>query len=148
MSKRFGETFEDLYSMKEQMDKLLKTSLGRSAVVGEGRQRQWSPPADLYENETEYVLEVELPGVKMETLEVSALPDQLRIRGRKEVPARVEQEKVFRLERPAGFFDRSFNFPCKIDPERVRAAMTDGVLQIRLPKVGSQPGKQIPVQGG
>ncbi len=148
MSKRFGETFADLYSMKEQMDKLLKTSLDRSPVVGEGQQRQWSPPADLYENEAEYILEIELPGVKMENLEVSSLPDQLRIRGRKETPVRVGEEKIFRLERAAGSFDRSFKFAAKVDPERVTATMVDGVLQIRLPKVTVQPSKKIPVKSG
>ncbi len=146
MSKRFGDTFEDLYSMKEQMDKLFRTSLERIDRAGDDNQGQWFPPADMYDNGLDCVLEVEVPGVKQEDLEVLLLPDGgIRVKGKRSFIADIEQEKIFRLERHSGTFDRQFQFPCKVDTDHVQAVLTDGILTLQVPKVGGKQQKTVPV---
>ena len=146
MSKRFGETFEDLYSMKEQMDKLFRSSLERIDREGENNQGQWFPPVDMYDNGLDYVLEIEVPGVKQEDLEVLLLPDAIRLKGKRFFPGNVEQEKIFRLERPSGIFDRQFQFPGKVDTDRVQATLTHGILTLKVPKLGGKQKKTISIK--
>jgi len=146
MSKRFSDTFEDLYSMKEQMDKLFRTSLERIDSAGDDNQGQWFPPVDMYDNGLDCVLEVELPGVKQEDLEVLLLPDAIRLKGKRSFLANVEQEKIFRLERPSGAFDRQFQFPCKVDTDHVQATLTDGILTLQVPKVGGKQQKTVSIK--
>ena len=146
MSKRLGENFEDLYSMKEQMDKLFRTSLERMDREGEEHRGQWFPPVDMYDNGFEYVLEVEVPGVKQEDLEVLLLSDVIRLKGKRYFPGHVEQEKVFRLERSTGMFDRQFQFPGKVDADHVEAVLRHGVLTLRVPKAGEKLKKNIAIK--
>ncbi len=147
MSKRFGETFEDLYSMKEQMDKLFRSSLERVDCEGEDRKGgQWFPPIDMYDNGLDYVLEVEVPGVKQEDLEVFLLPDAIRLKGKRHFLGNVEQEKIFRLERPSGIFDRRFQFPGKVDTDHVQAILTHGILTLRVPKAGGKQKKVVSIK--
>lgn len=147
MSKRFGETFEDLYSMKEQMDKLFRSSLERIESEGGGKNGgQWFPPADMYDDGLDYVLEVEVPGVKREDLEVSLLPDTVRLKGKRHFFGNVEQEKIVRLERPSGIFDRRFQFPGKVDADHVQAVLSHGILTLRVPKKGGKQKKVVSIK--
>ncbi|MBN2333584.1 MAG: Hsp20/alpha crystallin family protein [Deltaproteobacteria bacterium] len=146
MSKRFGETFEELYSMKEQMDKLFRTSLGRVGTKEHAPQGQWCPPVDMYDNGVDYILEVELPGIKQEDLDVSIMPDYIRIKGRKTFLQTIDQEKIHRLERPSGVFDRRLSFPVKVDPEKAVATLENGVLSIRIPKIEAPSKIAIQIQ--
>ena len=145
MSKRFGETFEDLYSMKEQMDKLFRTSLERIDSDGEDKRGQWFPPVDMYDNGQDYILDIEVPGVNQEDIEVSLLPDAIRLKGKRQFLGNVEQEKIFRLERPAGSFDRQFHFPCKVNTELVEATLTNGILTLRVPKAGRDVKREVSI---
>ena len=146
MSKRFGETFDDLYSMKEQMDKLFRTSLERMGSEGEHEQGQWFPPVDMYDDGPDYVLEIEVPGVKQQDLEVLLLPDAIRLKGKRDFLSDLEQEKVFRLERPSGSFDRQFRFPGKVDTEHVQATLADGILTLRVPKMDVERKKIVTIK--
>jgi len=146
MSKRFGETFEDLYSMKEQMDKLFRTSLERVDCEGGDNRGQWFPPVDMYDNGLDYVLEVEVPGVKQEDLEVFLLPDAVRLKGKRHFFGNVEQEKIFRLERPSGTFDRQFQFPGKVDTDHAQAILAHGILTLRVPKAGGKQKKVVSIK--
>ncbi|RLB66566.1 MAG: hypothetical protein DRH04_09195 [Deltaproteobacteria bacterium] len=146
MSKRFGETFDDLYSMKEQMDKLFRTSLERMGSEGERDPGQWYPPVDMYDDGPDYVLEIEVPGVKQQDLEVLLLPDAIRLKGKRDFFGNVEQEKIFRLERPSGTFDRQFRFPGKVDTENVQATLADGILTLRVPKVDAERKKIVTIE--
>ena len=146
MSKRFGETFDDLYSMKEQMDKLFRTSLERMGSEGEHEPGQWYPPVDMYDDGSAYVLEIEIPGVRQQDIEVLLLPDAIRLKGKRDFLSNVEQEKVFRLERPSGTFDRQFRFPGKVDTEHVQATLADGILTLRVPKADSRRKKTVTIE--
>jgi HSP20 family protein len=146
MSKRFGETFDDLYSMKEQMDKLFRTSLERLGSEGGHEPGRWFPPMDMYDDGPDYVLEVEVPGVKQQDLEVLMLPDAIRLKGKRDFFGDVEQEKVFRLERPSGSFDRKIRFPGKVDTDHVQATLADGILTLRVPKADIERKKTVTIK--
>ena len=94
----------------------------------------WFPPVDVLERPDEVIVEVELPGVDPDRVDVEVHDHQLRIRGdvRREVEA--EEGGVLRSERRYGSFSRIITLPAEVDPERADARYRHGVLAIRLPK--------------
>ncbi len=104
------------------------------------------PLVDVSESENEFVLRAELPGLKMEDVKVSIDEHNLTIKGEKKL-VKDEKEKTFhRMERSYGAFERSFSLSSKIDSGKAKATFRDGVLEIRLPKVGEAKRKEIPIK--
>lgn len=91
------------------------------------------PAVDIYENQDELMLVVDLPGVGPDQLEVDLEKDTLTIIGRRpqNVPegARVLGGQFFGWD-----FKRQFTVPAEIDQERIKADLKDGVLEVRLPR--------------
>jgi len=91
------------------------------------------PALNVWEDERNYFVEAELPGLRMEDLEVTALGEELTIKGqRKEEP--VKGAVYHRRERGTGTFVRSIRMPAAVDAEQVKATLQNGVLSISLPK--------------
>ena len=90
------------------------------------------------------VLHAVLPGVSEKDLEITANATTLTVRGRckDEVP---KGYAVHRKERASVEFARSFQLPCRIDPDHVDAVMKDGILTLTLPKAAEARPKQISV---
>lgn len=105
----------------------------------------WLPPVDLCEMEDAILVNVEIPGVARESVRISLHDGILKIEGRKERPSLTanhvaEAEKPLRficLERAYGTFARSVALKWIIDVQHVSARLTNGILQIRLPKMQS-----------
>jgi HSP20 family protein len=99
----------------------------------------WLPPVDLYEMEEAVIVRLELPGVAANSVRVTMLDGMLKIEGTKEsyTPPVHDQEKPLRylcLERTSGTFARSVQLKWTIDLARVSARLSNGLLEIRLPK--------------
>lgn len=97
--------------------------------------RRVRPTVDVFENDAEYKVYVELPGVKNEDIELILEQDALRLKARRH--AHVHEPVLY---------DRSFNLPEVVDREQVGAALAQGVLTLTLPKRPSQQPRQIQVK--
>src|SRR5574341_799380 len=112
----------------------------------------WTPPVDVLEMEETILVRVELPGVSREHVRVTLLDNVLKVEGRKERPNATsklpdEEERPIRficLERTFGGFSFSVSLKWPVDAAKVSAQLTDGVLQIRLPKT-TACGREISV---
>lgn len=92
------------------------------------------PAMDVIENEKEYRITAELPGIEEKDLDVSVSDDLLTIRGEKR-QEREEKTETRRLsERSYGSFERSLRLPAGADAEKIEANFRKGVLTITLPK--------------
>jgi HSP20 family protein len=98
---------------------------------------------DLQEQENEYVLEADLPGVKSEDLQITAVDNTVQIRGKRAYEHREDDTNVHRMERHYGEFQRTFELPGGFDANRVEATMRDGVLRVTLPKREESKPKRI-----
>jgi HSP20 family protein len=105
----------------------------------------WSPAVDIFETEQEIVLQLEVPGVSKEQVHVEVDNGTLLLRGERKIEKEVKEENYHRVERAYGFFQRSFSLPDTVDPEKVRAELKDGVLELRLGKREQAKPKQIQV---
>ena len=108
----------------------------------------WVPRADVSENETGYLIELELPGVKKSAVNVSLHEGVLRItgesRGANESAAEAGT-KVHRSERTFGKFERSFKLPTDVDADAVEAAFSDGILRLTVGRAEQAKPKAIEV---
>ena len=134
----------DLFSLQDRMNRLFEEAADRRGGAreeeGEIERADWIPAADVYEDEREYLLALDLPGINREGLEGSVDDGRLVIRGDR---AAVEGLHARRAERPQGRFVRTFSLPDAVDRGRITADYKDGVLLLHLPKRGEQKGRRL-----
>lgn len=103
----------------------------------------WSPRMDVVEAEAGFTIEVDLPGLTKKDIEITFEGDVLTLRG-----ARAGAEKndgYVRRERWSGSFERTLRFDTDVDPQGIKATMTDGVLRIEVPRAESSKPVRISV---
>ena len=107
----------------------------------------WSPRLDMAETDQDFVVYVDLPGVKQDQLELTVEDNSLLIKGAKPAAEPQEGETVHRAERSTGDFYRSLPLPASVDAQNITASLTDGVLEIRLAKAEQAKPRRIEVTG-
>ena len=106
------------------------------------------PGADVYETDTEWVAELEVPGFEEKDLTVEVVGDTVRIAGQRE-QSKEEQKKSFHIkERLESSFQRRFMLPPGADADAISATFDKGVLQIRAPKAAEAGGKPKSIEIG
>ncbi len=103
-----------------------------------------SVPIEVTETQTELTVRAEVPGFTERDLEIRVAPRSLCITGQRQETSEQKPGQAVYSEWRSGQIFRVLELPCQIDPERVRATLSDGVLEITLSKV-AEMGKRIPV---
>jgi HSP20 family protein len=143
------DPIRDLVTLQERMNRLFEDATERRARVGADEENDieradWTPAADVYNRETEYVIMVDLPGIDRETLDISVDENRLWLRGARSVEDDTQQR---RIERPNGRFLRRFGpLPPTIDQQSIKADYKDGVLRITLPKRPEQKSRRVQIK--
>lgn len=142
---RFGQPWVPFRDLEREVDRLLASvSLGFQGVrIG----RQF-PPVNLYEFEDCLILTAELPGVRPDDLEVMVANGVLTLKGRRQGPEGVPDERYRRQERPRGNWKRSLQLPERVVEEELSAEFSNGLLKIRLPRAPLSQPRQIKVVDG
>ncbi|PIE69210.1 MAG: heat-shock protein Hsp20 [Deltaproteobacteria bacterium] len=118
--------------------------LSRGLPGGQGVSRATIYPAlNLYEQDEELILTAELPGFKADDLDIAYEGDSLTLQGKRDPYEHAEQVSFHRRELEWGSFSRTLSLPVKVDPDRISAALKDGVLTIRLAKAAEARPRQI-----
>lgn len=97
-----------------------------------------APATDLYETDTEYVVELEVPGYDRSELTVEISDHTLVVKGEHEEDAEKPDRELLLHERLKRRFERRFELPIEVDTERILAACDKGVLALRMPKTGTR----------
>jgi HSP20 family protein len=120
----------------------LGTDLGRPESAYEGL--TFEPRVDILENEAEYILTADMPGVDPKDIDVRLDQGTLMIHGK--VAARQPEGTAYLIrEYGVGDYRRTFDVGEGIDPERISAEYSDGVLVLHLPKVEAARPRKISV---
>src|SRR5256885_3415619 len=130
-------------SLRDDLDTLLELPFltsGQQAQLFTG----WTPALDLYQNNDNVVVRVELPGMRKEDIEISLHDGMLTISGERKAES-AEGDKAERTERYVGKFRRSVSLPTQVDAGKVTASYRDGILTVTLPKAEEAKPKQIQV---
>ncbi len=129
--------------LENQMQRLLG---GMSLWEPTSEAFTWGPKVDISEDNGNYVLTAELPGVEPDDVDIEMEGNVLTIGGEKDVKREHEDERVQLSERRYGAFARSFTLPSAADPENVTAEFHQGVLTVRVGKRAEARGKKIEVK--
>jgi len=122
-------------SLMERMDDIFGERWSPWLAIRRAEDLLRMPPVDVYEEGDQVVVKAELPGLKKEEIDVEIAGDVITISGKKEQEENVEKKDYFRFERLAGAFSRSVALPAEVQLDSVTAQLTDGLLEIRAPKV-------------
>ena len=136
---------DDVYGrFRSAMDRLFADFAGdHPALSGWGTAD--FPAINLWEDEEALSAEAELPGLKMEDLEVSVQGQELILRGERKEEAAPETSYP-RRERFIGPFHRSVPLPADVDPEKIEATLENGILTVRMPKSSAAKPRRIEVK--
>jgi HSP20 family protein len=106
----------------------------------------WLPACDVFEDKEAVKIVAEVPGVRPEDVKLSIENNLLTIRGEKKQHAEEKTERVHRYERSYGTFERTFALPTSVDPEKIAAHYSHGILTVRIPKAERARPREIPVK--
>lgn len=132
-------------SLRRDVDRLFDEAW--SGPPGTWRTRGWLPPVDINESENEIEVQVEVPGMQADDIDVTVENGILTVSGEKRLERKEgsEEKGNLMLERQYGRFTRSFTLPTQVDAESVTAECADGILTITLPKRSEARPKRISV---
>src|SRR5215470_9115764 len=105
----------------------------------------FTPAVDVYEDEQNLVLKLEVPGMNEEDLKVSLENSTLTVSGERKFEKEEKEENFHRIERRYGTFTRTFRLPNTVDSEKVEAGYDKGVLKITLAKRAEAKPKTIKI---
>lgn len=95
----------------------------------------FSPAINTREGEFAYHVEIDLPGIKKEEIDVHVEDGTLIISGERKMKEEMREEDYYKVESSFGFFSHSFSLPDEADVENIHAQSTDGVLEVVVPKL-------------
>ena len=144
------DPFREFSTLQDRMHRLFQDAFGDDFGFGtqETGATEFTPAADVYEDDSNLELRVEIPGVNERDFDISIQDSVLTVKGERKQEKNEKSENFLRQERPYGKFSRSFTLPSSVDPERVNADYVNGVLHIRLAKRAEARPKQIKVSFG
>ncbi len=107
----------------------------------------WAPPVDLAEDADKIVVKIEVPGVEEKDFKVSFEDGLLTVSGERQFE-RKDDRNYHRIERTYGSFVRSFSLPRSVDPDKISATYTNGVLELEIPKREDARSRHIQINVG
>lgn len=122
------DPFQEMQAMREAMDKMFQE---RTAVNGS---RRVMPALDLSETDVAYVVEMVVPGLKAEDLDISFENGVLTVKGEIKQEQHEEKRYFHRIERRFGSFVRTISLPRSIQAEQISASLSNGILRLDIPK--------------
>ncbi len=140
------DPFRELTSLQREMNRLFQDYSGHGEQ--ELTAASFAPPVDIYEDEHNITLKMEVPGIDQKDLDIRVENNTLTVRGERKFEKDEKEENYRRIERRYGSFVRSFTLPTTVDTENINADYDNGVLKIRLSKREEAKPKQIKVNVG
>lgn len=140
----FSDPFRELFEMQRNLNSLFDTNYGNRSRE-EVALNAWTPAVDIYEDDNEFLLKLELPEMSKEDIRVSLNENVLAISGERRFENEEKRDNYHRVERSYGQFYRSFTLPPNVNVEDINAEYKDGVLRLSLPKREEAKPKQISV---
>jgi HSP20 family protein len=141
------DPFREFSTLQDRMNRLFRDSFG------EGGQESltttsFAPAVDVYEDEHNVTLKIEVPGIEEKDIDVRIENNTLTVHGERKFEKEEKEENFRRVERQYGSFTRSFTLPNTVDSDKVSANYDKGVLKITLAKKAEAKPKQIKVNVG
>jgi HSP20 family protein len=129
-------------NLRNQVGSMLEDFLSAPAQWAQISEVQRYPAVNIWEDGDAAHLEAELPGVRMENIEILVSGNQLRLAVERQTSA-PENVTWHRQERAAGSFSRTFTLPWDMNADKVEAKLNNGILTVLLPKAETAKPRKI-----
>jgi HSP20 family protein len=116
----------------ENLNSLLDNFMGAKA---NHLNTDFVPSVNTREGENAYHVELDLPGIKKEDIDVDIKDNVITISGERKTKEEVKEDDYYKVESSYGRFERSFTLPENVDVENIHAESQDGVLEVIIPKM-------------
>jgi HSP20 family protein len=134
-------TSSPIFGLRREIDRLFEDTFARDGS-------NWTPAVDIKETGSDIRVDLELPGLKPEDVEITTDNGLLTIRGEKRSERKEGEDSRYHVvERSYGSFMRSFTLPQGIDEEQINAEFENGILSVRIPKAALPQPKRIQIKG-
>jgi HSP20 family protein len=139
-----GKHIPDLPNIRDRMEQIWRavTQPHTGPLTREG---VWHPILDIYEREDAIVVEVELPGMKGQTMNVAIDDNHLIIEGSRAQSESFKEGDLSYRERPVGEFHRIIHLSENVDADGAEAKYEDGILTVTMPRSARGKGKKIEI---
>lgn len=140
--------FSNLSELHQALDRIFEPSTlfdrenWLSNVVGSN----WAPTIDIKDEENQYVIRADVPGVDPKNIEVTIDKGMLTIKGHKETETKEKSENYVHVERSQGSFYRAIRLPNAADSSKINAKSKHGVLEITVPKAKESLTQKIQIK--
>jgi len=137
------DPFPEMGELRRRMEELFgnvgseRAGMARSGV---------HPPVNLYETTDGYVVTAELPGLRVDDIDITVERDRLTLRGERRIEHPADAS-LHRVERRGGAFRRTIQLPLEVDGDKVEAVYRNGVLTLQIPKAPEHQPRRIAVHG-
>ncbi len=129
----FGKRFSDI------MDEFFNDAVAT-------RQGSYAPSIDISETDKQYLIDVEVPGINKNDIDLNIENNTLTISGERKFEKKEDNKQYHRVESHYGTFSRSFTLPDNVDVESISATYNNGILHITVDKSEQQMKKQIKIK--
>lgn len=123
---RYWQPFQEIETIRQQLDNIFEDLTPTTT--------DWIPAVDLIDAGDNYTLDVVLPGLDAENINIEASRKSITISGERTAVETDDKQQVLRRERRYGSFRRVVNLPVAIEHEQVRADYNNGILTVHVPK--------------
>src|ERR1700749_1199369 len=134
------DPFREFTTLQDRMNRLFRDQQGQDESLSSST---FAPPVDIYEDEHNITLKLEVPGIDEKDIDVRIENTTLTVHGERKIEKEEKEENFRRVERHYGEFTRSFTLPSSVDLDQVSAQYDKGVLKINLAKKAEAKPKQI-----
>ncbi|PIE05072.1 MAG: heat-shock protein Hsp20 [Spirochaetales bacterium] len=107
--------------------------------------RTYSPAVDVIENENNYLIRCELPGLSSEDIDVQVADNVLTVKGEKKARNEESEKRWYKKESWYGSFQRTISMPSGVDAAGIKGELENGILKVTLPKKEEMKPRQISV---
>ncbi len=140
-------TLIPFYSSKNLVPDLFSEMESMFDTLPKWNERSFDPAVELSEDDKQYNLSVDLPGLKKEDIKVEMKENTLQISGERQRESTQDKNiRVQRFEKTYGYFSRSFTLPHAIQADKIEAHFENGVLELRIPKAEIAQPRKIQIQ--
>src|SRR5206468_12493123 len=135
----------DFSTLQDRVNRIFRESFSPEGSDEALTTSNFAPPVDVYEDEHNITLKIEVPGIDEKDINVTIENNTLTVRGQRRFEKDEKEENFHRVERMYGTFTRSFTLTNTVDQDQINAHYDKGVMKIHLQKRAEAKPKKIKV---
>ncbi|MHA1860387.1 MAG: Hsp20/alpha crystallin family protein [Candidatus Asgardarchaeia archaeon] len=140
----FRSIIDEIERMRRELNRMLEEVF--SEYPEEVERGYLEPMMDIYEDDENFIITMEVPGVEKDEIKIEGYEDYLEVRAKREEMKEMKDKNVVRRERKYSGFYRKIKLPSEVDVSKAKASYKNGILEIRIPKIKKKKSFEIKIE--